>query len=201
MELPVWGWVVYALAIIGIGIGLGYLIIFLFWKIEERFRQPAPVQPEVLPAVLKPVEIAGGESPVNLEVRPAVEEETPEEMVEEIYEEEPVPAMLESSLTDEEKRFIKFTTVLHARFNHSFSGINTIACWDIGLEDGDEVRDPQGTKLIFRAIGSPAPSGAYRYWLVDESGNATISVVSAKQYIKNEANIDVDRINELTKPH
>jgi len=187
VELPVWGWVVGVIGVIAAGIGLGYLIIFLFWKIERYFNPPAP------PPVIKEVPVEEPPVPCEPEEPVAQEEEPPVEVVEEVTEEEIAPVML-ASMSDEEKRFVKFTMVLHARFNHPFKGLRTIACWDIGLEDGDISRDTEGNELTFRVIGSAGEEKPPRYYLVDESGTTTISVVAGKKYLKQQANLDVDKI-------
>ena len=184
VELPVWGWVVAVIGVIAAGVGLGYLIIFLFWKIERYFNPPAP------PVIMEePVPVTSCEP----EVTAVQEEEPPVEVEEEVTEEEIAPVML-ASMSDEEKRFVKFTMVLHARFNHPFKGLRTIACWDIGLEDGDISRDTEGNELTFRVIGSAGEEKSPRYYLVDESGTMTISVVAGKKYIKQQTNLDVDKI-------
>jgi len=186
MDLPVWLWVVSALGVIAVGIGLGYLIIFLFWQIEKMFAPPPPPKPVVQPEekVEEPEE--------EPEQAPEPCEEPVFETVEELTEEELVPVML-ASMSDEERKYVKFTTVLHARFKQSFAGIKTIICWEIGLEEGDEVRDANGNTLVFR-VTPPEEGRSARYFLADEAGQAHITVISGKEYIRQETQLDVDKI-------
>ena len=196
IENPIWVWVVSILGVIAAGIGLGYLIIFLFWKIEQYFSSPPAVSTAVHeeeqveePAVItEPYE----EPAENLEPAATLSQNE----VQKETKEEPIPVMSES-ISDEENRFIKFTTVLHARFNHPFAQVNTIVCWDIGLENGDEVRDSGGNVMKFRVIESPSEPKATRSLLVDETEQKTIRVISVKEYMKRESNIDVDKMKLL----
>jgi hypothetical protein len=187
MELPVWVWVVSALGVIAVGVGLGYLIIFLFWKIEQLLGPPVP------PAPPPPPEEQVEEPEPMEEPEPEPEEEPLPETADEPTEEELAPVML-ASMSDEDRKYVKFTTVLHARFKHPFAGVRIIACWEIGLEEGDEIRDADGNVLVFRVTPPDEEDRSPRYFLADEAGKAHISVISGKEYIRQETQLDVDKI-------
>jgi hypothetical protein len=187
-EFPVWVWVVGVIGTIAAGIGLGYLIIFLFWKIEKYFSPPPPA-----PVIVQP-EVKEEEPPEEpVEEPEPVEEEIIEPMDQQI-EEEVIPVMAEET-TGEKGRSIKFATVLHSRFNHSFRNINTIVCWEVSLEDGEEVVDREGKSMKLQVVKPHTEAEKTRYLLIDESGQKTISVVHGKEYVKKETKVDIDRIS------
>ncbi len=206
--MPVWGWILSALGTIATGIGLGYLIIFLFWKIEKVLG-PLPVIRKEIPqpaaAIAPPEETTSEEIPVEAE--PPVEEEilvqeeipvrkedVPEEK--EVSIEEATPVMNELH-TGKDAKSIRFTTVLTKQFNHPFRTVSTIVCWDVAVENGDAVYDTEGQVRTFRADIGQEGEAKKRYCLVDEDLQNIISVVSGKNYIKQETTLDVDKMRRM----
>lgn len=176
IQLPIWLWVVSVLGVIAAGIGLGYLIIFLFWKIEKHFR-PQPVIPKYFKEEVK--------------VEESIKQ--PEPVKEPVLEKEMFPVMVEP-ISGEKNRLIKFTTILHHKFNHPFHEANTIVCWNIDLKNGDEIRDAEDKVMKLRVIEPQNESEHTRYILVDESGQQQISIIHGKDYVKRETNLDFDKM-------
>lgn len=189
IQLPIWVWVVLVLGVIAAGIGLGYLLIFLFWKIEKYFSPQPVVRSEIQP------EAQAEESIIQLEPEkePILEKESIEVADEEVKEE--IPPIMVEPISGEQNRLIKVTTVLHSRFSHSFHKTNTIVCWDIALENGDEVRDAEGKVMKLQVVEPRSKAEHARYILVDESGNQAISVIIGKEYLKRETKQDFYKMN------
>ena len=203
-ELPIWVWVVSGLGVIAAGIGLAYLIIFLFWKIENRFFPKPERRRDIFEEWnLEEKEEEISENNILEEVKveetteEPEEEPTPEreniEIAEEENKEEIAPVFIEPSY-DESHRLIKFAITLRPRFNHSFQRANTIVCWDIGMENGTEVRDTEGNIMTLRIIEPRSEVESRRIFLVDESKQRAISVITVKEYLRREANLDIDKM-------
>jgi len=184
MQYPVWVWVVSVLVVIVAGIGLGYLIIYLFWKIVGDSRPKMVVRENV--QLIDDVEESF--SPVEEQMF----EDVNSNYMEQKAGEEIAPIMAGAS-SSERNQLIKFTYVLHSRFNHPFEKADTIVCWDIALEDGDEVRDTKGNIMKLRMIEPQSEAESARYILVDEVGSHTILVILGKEYLKRETNLDLDK--------
>ncbi len=112
----------------------------------------------------------------------------PKKIEPEIKVEEPVP------VTSERNRLVKFTYILNSQFNHPFEKANTIVCWDLALENGDEVRDALGEQMKLQVIKPKSETERIRYTLMDKSGHRTIQVILGKEYLKRETNLDFDKI-------
>lgn len=185
MEYPIWVWVAGVIGTIAAGIGLGYLIIFLFWKIEKYFSPPVIIREESQP------EDEPEEEPEEVIEEPADEEEKIEIMEQE---EEKVPATTTVVLPNERNRMIKFATVLRSSFNSPFQKTSRIVCWDITLENGEEVRDSEGNIMTFRVIQPQGEGERAQYVLTDEAGEPGIPVINGKEYISAETKIDLSKI-------
>ena len=173
-QLPIWLWVVSVVGVIATGIGLGYLLIYLFWRVEKFFF------PEVA-------------SPKNTEPEIKVEEPViqPEPVEEEI-----VP-ILKDAISSELNRLVKFTYILNSKFKHPFEKANTIVCWDLTLENGDEVRDILGNQMKLKVTKPTSEAERIRYTLTDKSGHHTISIISSKEYLERETKFDFDKVKTL----
>lgn len=163
-QFPVWVWVISAVGVIATGIGLGYLLIYLFWRAERYFF------PEV--AVPKKIE--------------------PEIKVEEPVE-QPV-TIIKDAISSERNRLVKFTYILKSKFSHPFKKANIIVCWDIALKNGDEIQDALGEQMRLRVIKPKNEPERIRYTLVDKSGHRTIQIILGKEYLKQETNLDFDKM-------
>ena len=112
----------------------------------------------------------------------------PKKIEPEIKVEEPVP------VPSERNRLVKFTYILKSKFSHPFEKANTIVCWDLALENRDEVRDALGEQMKLRVIKPKSETERIRYTLMDESGHRTIQVILGKEYLKRETNLDFDKM-------
>ena len=112
----------------------------------------------------------------------------PKKVKPEIKVEEPVP------VPSERNRLVKFTYILNSKFNHPFEKANTIVCWDLALENGDEVRDALGEQMRLQVIKPKSEPERIRYTLMDKSGHRTIQVILGKEYLKRETNLDFDKM-------
>ena len=187
VEFPIWVWAVAVLGVIAAGIGLGYLIIFLFWKIERYYESKAAIS-NYHPAEANIEAVKLPEPVEDLEI----EKDSIEIMNEEVK--EVIAPIMAESTPDEKNRLIKFTTTLHSKFHHLFQEANTIVCWDLALENGDEVRDTEDNIMEFQVIEPTNEAERKRYILFDNTGRRTISVIPGKDYLKRETNIDFDKM-------
>ncbi len=112
----------------------------------------------------------------------------PKKIEPEIKVEEPVP------VPSGRNRLVKFTYILNSQFNHPFEKADTIICWDLALENGDEVRDALGEQMKLQVIKPKSETERIRYTLMDKSGHRTIQVILGKEYLKRETNLDFDKI-------
>jgi hypothetical protein len=167
VQFPIWVWILWVVGVIAAGVGLGYLIIFLFWRIERKFFPEVAVPKHIEPEVKKV------EEPVEREIAPTVE----------------------AALSPGQNRLVRFTDVLHSKFNHPFKTANTIACWDLALKNGDEVRDTEGKEMKLQVIKPKSEAERTRYILVDKAGHHTISVILGKEHIKRETKLDFDKMS------
>lgn len=173
VQFPIWVWFLWVVGVIAAGVGLGYLIIFLFWKIERKFFPEVAVPKHIEPEVKKVEEPVAQPVPVEREIAPTMEE----------------------ALSPEQNRLVRFTDVLHSKFNHPFKTVNAIACWDLALKDGDEVRDTEGKEMKLQVIKPKSEAERTRYILVDKAGHHTISVIPGKEHIKRETKLDFDKMS------
>ena len=170
-QFPIWVWVVSAVGVIATGIGLGYLLIYLFWRVERYFFPEVAVPKKIEPEIKV--------------------EETVEQPV--TIEEEMVP-IIKDAISSERNRLVKFTYILKSKFSHPFEKANTIVCWDLALENGDEVRDALGEQMELQVIKPKSEPERIRYTLMDKSGHRTIQVILGKEYLKRETNLDFDKM-------
>jgi hypothetical protein len=191
MQFPIWVWVVGTVGVITAGIGLGYLIIYLFWRIERYFTPKLAARKDIQleEKIEKPAE----------EPEPVIEEKLEDESVEPPVQEveEELTPVITGTIPSEQNRLVKFATVLNSKFNHPFTKANIIICWDIALEDGDEVWDAEGKQMNLRIIKPQSEIENQRYILMDETGQHTISIILGKEYLKRETKLDFDKIRMI----
>ena len=172
MQFPIWIWVVSVVGVIAAGIGLGYLLIYLFWRLEKYFFPEVSI-PEKVEPVIK------------------VEEPVPVE--------EEVVTITKDVIPSGRNRLVKFTYILNPQFNHPFEKADTIICWDLALKNGDEVRDTGGTKMKLQVARLQGETARLRYTLADKSGQHTVSVIPAKEYIERETKFSFDKATKFWK--
>jgi len=166
MQFPIWVWVVSIAGIIAAGVGLGYLLIYLFWRIERFFF------PEVA---------------IPRKVEPEIKVEEPVPVAEEVV------TIIKDAIPSGRNRLVKFTYILNSQFNHPFEKADTIICWDLALKNGDEVRDAEGKKMNLQTTRLKGEPERVRYTLADKSGQHTVSVIPAKEYLERETKFSFDK--------
>jgi len=112
----------------------------------------------------------------------------PKKVEPEIKVEEPVP------VPSGRNRLVKFTYILNSQFNHPFEKADTIICWDLALENGDEVRDAEGKQMKLQVTRPKGKTERVRYTLADKPGHHTVSVIPAKEYLERETKLDLDKM-------
>lgn len=86
--------------------------------------------------------------------------------------------------------YVEFKNNLENKFNHSFSFLNSIICWDTKLKHGEEVTDISKSTRVFK-ISMPETDGDYtRYFLDDDRNARKIEVFVLKDYLKEKYNIE-----------
>jgi len=166
MQFPIWIWVVSVVGVIAAGIGLGYFLIYLFWRIERYFF------PEAV---------------VTKKVEPEIKVEEPVPVAEEVV------TIIKDAIPSGRNRLVKFTYILNSQFNHPFEKADTIICWDLALKNGDEVRDAEGKKMNLQTTRLKGEPERVRYTLADKSGQHTVSVIPAKEYLERETKFSFDK--------
>jgi hypothetical protein len=79
--------------------------------------------------------------------------------------------------------FVEFKHKLAARFNHSFSHLTAVICWECGLNDGAEVTDLENKRRQLH-VSSPTEPGQYtKYMLVSPTERHNIEVFVLKEYL------------------
>jgi hypothetical protein len=201
MELPIWGWILGVVGVIGAGIGLGYLIIWLFWKTLGSYFVPVRTQPQA-PPVIELENSGQAELAGQTEAFPEPEDHTDlnlekaEIMVEQMENEKPAETL--PDVTPEvDRQSIKFAVNLKSGFQHSFKETGTIVCWNMDIHEGEAVRDKDG--LVLKLHCAQTETGSPVYTLQDEFGHAVVRVFSLKNYLKKETGLDIDRVG-LIKP-
>lgn len=80
--------------------------------------------------------------------------------------------------------FVEFKNKLGTDFNHSFSLLTAIVCWECLVNDGAEVTDLQNKKRQLR-VTSPSAAGEHTvYMLVDPAAHHNIEVFVLKEYLE-----------------
>jgi hypothetical protein len=80
--------------------------------------------------------------------------------------------------------FVEFKHKLGTDFNHSFSHLTAVVCWECLLNDGAEVTDLENKKRQLR-ITPPSAAGEHTvYMLVDPAARHNIEVFVLKEYLE-----------------
>ena len=87
-------------------------------------------------------------------------------------------------LTKSSMFFVEFKHKLAADFNHSFSHLAAVVCWECGLGDGAEVTDLGQTKRQLRITPPAAPGQYTKYMLVSSAEHHNIQVFALREYIE-----------------
>ena len=168
LDFPIWVWVVTVLGVIATGIGLGYLLIYLFWRIQQYFF-PEPV----VPKTVEP-DIEVKESPPS----PPVEEE--------------VVTIIKDAIPTRGNR-IKLAYTLGGHFNRPFDMVDIIICWNLALGHGDEIRDTEGKKMKMQVSRFKDEPERLQHILTDKSGQHMVSVIPAKKYLEQKTGLKLDK--------
>lgn len=68
-------------------------------------------------------------------------------------------------------------------FNHSFSYLHQIICWETPLHDGEELEDDQHKKAVFQAYPK-GQNNPYRRYFLDEGKQTRIEVIILKRFLE-----------------
>lgn len=80
--------------------------------------------------------------------------------------------------------FVEFKHKLAADFNHSFSHLAAVVCWECGLGDGAEVSDLGNARRELRISPPSAPGEYTKYMLVSSTEQHNIQVFVLKDYLE-----------------
>jgi hypothetical protein len=93
-------------------------------------------------------------------------------------------------LTKDSMSFVEFKYALERHFDHSFSHLRCVVCWECGLNDGEEVADVAG-RVRRLEISDPAEGHDYRkYMLTSKTEAHNIEVYVLKDYLKDKKGIE-----------
>ena len=80
--------------------------------------------------------------------------------------------------------FVEFKHKLGSDFNHSFSHLAAVVCWECALNDGAEVTDLENKKRQLR-ISPPSAAGEYtKYMLVSATDQHNVEVFVLRDYLE-----------------
>ncbi len=92
-------------------------------------------------------------------------------------------------LSKDSMYFVEFKHKLGPDFNHSFSHLAAVVCWESALNDGAEVTDLRAAKRELR-ITPPSSAGEYtKFMLVDPTSDHNIEVFVLKDYLEERLNL------------
>jgi hypothetical protein len=87
-------------------------------------------------------------------------------------------------LDRETLRFVEFKKTLEREFNHSFSKLASVICWDCNLGTGDQLKDIRGEA---RTLKITKPVGALnhtKYMLSSDTDERNIEVFVLRDFLK-----------------
>ncbi len=160
MQITPWLWVIIVIGVLALGVGLGQLIYYLFWKIEQYYTTKQELAQEAETAALGTTE----------------EEKAPLELLDEATE---MPSFLGGNV-------VRFARTLTPTFQHPFEGMNTIACWQNALSEGEKVKDPEDNTMTFRVEMQKETAGKKQYFLIDKSKQHRINVLILPENLQKE---------------
>lgn len=86
--------------------------------------------------------------------------------------------------------FAEFKHTLVKDFNHSFSNLSAVICWDSSLSDGVEVTDIENNRRVLR-ITPPLGNQDYtKYMLVSQTSRHNLEVYVLKDFLKEKLGIE-----------
>jgi hypothetical protein len=86
--------------------------------------------------------------------------------------------------------YVEFKHILTPDFNHSFSNLHSIVCWDTNVKHDDNLKDINGEQRRF-SITQPAGENEYtKYFLDNPRSPYRIEVFVLKDYLKQKLGID-----------
>lgn len=87
-------------------------------------------------------------------------------------------------LDKETLRFVEFKKALERDFNHSFSNLAAVVCWDCNLSSGDQVKDIRGEVRTLK-ITKPGSGTAYtKYMLQSDTDERNIEAFVLKEFLR-----------------
>jgi len=87
-------------------------------------------------------------------------------------------------LDRETLRFVEFKKALERDFNHSFSNLAAVICWDCNLSSGDQLRDISGELRTLKITKQGSGSAYTKYMLQSDTDERNIEVFVLKDYLR-----------------
>jgi len=93
-------------------------------------------------------------------------------------------------LTKDSMSFVEFKYALEKNFDHSFSHLRYVVCWECGLNDGDEIEDVAG-KIRRLEATDPGEEHDYRKYMLSSRTEADkIEVFVLKDYLRDKKGLE-----------
>lgn len=86
--------------------------------------------------------------------------------------------------------YVEFKHILNKNFNHSFKHLRYIVCWDIALNNGEEVEDSSKNKRVVSIQPRADQQDYTRYYLDDKRSQYKIEIFVLKSYLQEKLGID-----------
>ena len=86
--------------------------------------------------------------------------------------------------------YVEFKFLLERNFNHSFTHLKNIICWDIKLSNNEEISDVSKAKRVLKIIPPETEEDYTRYFLDDARSGIKIEIFVLKTYLKEKLGID-----------
>lgn len=86
--------------------------------------------------------------------------------------------------------YVEFKFLLERNFNHSFTHLKNIICWDIKLSNNEEISDVSKAKRVLKIIPPETEEDYTRYFLDDARDGIKIEIFVLKTYLKEKLGID-----------
>ena len=93
-------------------------------------------------------------------------------------------------LTKDSISFVEFKYALERAFDHAFSHLRYIVCWECGLNDGEEVEDVAGHKRVLQVSDKSKTAPYRKYMLTSKTEGHNIEVFVLRDYLRDKARIE-----------
>lgn len=94
------------------------------------------------------------------------------------------------SLNRDSMYFLEFKHSLTSEFNHSFSHLSAVICWDSNLADGAEVTDLENNRRELRVTAPTSVQEYTKYMLVSSTSRHNVEVYVLKDFLREKLGLD-----------